>query len=247
MDPPYYDNVMYAELSDFFYVWLKRTAGRVFPELFRRQLTDKDNEAVANPAKFEGQKGAKALAGARLPAADGRHFRRVPPRAEARRHHDADVHAQGHRRLGRAGHGTDGGRVHDHRLVADQHRGRGQPAYQGQVGRQQHDLPGLPPAPASAADAETCLLGGRRAARRRGGARSASRSSRRRASAAWICTSRASARRWRSSRSTGRCSAARHASFRAREAQGARSRSSASDSIPMPSRRKTRSTPRGAR
>ena len=63
MDPPYYDNVMYAELSDFFYVWLKRTAGHVFPELFRRHLTDKDNEAVANPAKFQGQKGARALAG----------------------------------------------------------------------------------------------------------------------------------------------------------------------------------------
>ena len=63
MDPPYYDNVMYAELSDFFYVWLKRTAGHVFPELFRRQLTDKENEAVANPAKFAGQTGARALAG----------------------------------------------------------------------------------------------------------------------------------------------------------------------------------------
>ena len=63
MDPPYYDNVMYAELSDFFYVWLKRTAGHVFPELFRRQLTDKENEAVANPAKFQGVKGARALAG----------------------------------------------------------------------------------------------------------------------------------------------------------------------------------------
>jgi hypothetical protein len=62
MDPPYYDNVMYAELSDFFYVWLKRTAGGVYPELFRRQLTDKENEAVANAAKFDGQKGAKALA-----------------------------------------------------------------------------------------------------------------------------------------------------------------------------------------
>ena len=62
MDPPYYDNVMYAELSDFFYVWLKRTAGHVFPELFRSHLTDKDNEAVANPARFRGQKGAKALA-----------------------------------------------------------------------------------------------------------------------------------------------------------------------------------------
>ena len=63
MDPPYYDNVMYAELSDFFYVWLKRTAGYVEPSLFRRQLTDKDHEAVANPARFKGQKGAKALAG----------------------------------------------------------------------------------------------------------------------------------------------------------------------------------------
>ena len=63
MDPPYYDNVMYAELSDFFYVWLKRTAGHVFPELFRRQLTDKENEAVANPARFAGEPGARALAG----------------------------------------------------------------------------------------------------------------------------------------------------------------------------------------
>ncbi|MBL8375473.1 DUF1156 domain-containing protein, partial [Accumulibacter sp.] len=63
MDPPYYDNVMYAELSDFFYVWLKRTAGYIYPEFFRRALTDKENEAVANPAKFKGEKGAKALAG----------------------------------------------------------------------------------------------------------------------------------------------------------------------------------------
>lgn len=62
MDPPYYDNVMYGELSDFFYVWLKRTAGRVFPELFTRALTDKQNEAVANPAKFQDQPGARKLA-----------------------------------------------------------------------------------------------------------------------------------------------------------------------------------------
>ena len=53
---------MYAELSDFFYVWLKRTAGHVFPELFRRQLTDKESEAVANPARFRGQGPASALA-----------------------------------------------------------------------------------------------------------------------------------------------------------------------------------------
>ena len=64
MDPPYYDNVMYAELSDFFYVWLKRTAGLLYPALFIDHLTDKDREAVANPAKFVGEKGsAKRLAG----------------------------------------------------------------------------------------------------------------------------------------------------------------------------------------
>ncbi|WP_165175272.1 DUF1156 domain-containing protein [Desulfovibrio sp. ZJ369] len=62
MDPPYYDNVMYAELSDFFYVWLKRTAGYVYPQLFTRKLTDKESEAVANPAKFKGQKKPKELA-----------------------------------------------------------------------------------------------------------------------------------------------------------------------------------------
>jgi len=64
VDPPYYDNVMYAELSDFFYVWLKRTAGLLFPEAFSDFLTDKDREAVANPAKYKGKKGgAKNLAG----------------------------------------------------------------------------------------------------------------------------------------------------------------------------------------
>ncbi|WP_065846238.1 DUF1156 domain-containing protein [Sphingobium sp. Ndbn-10] len=62
MDPPYGANVMYAELSDFFYVWLKRTAGLVVPELFTRRLADKDAEAVANKAHFKGQKGAARLA-----------------------------------------------------------------------------------------------------------------------------------------------------------------------------------------
>lgn len=52
MDPPYYDNVMYAELADYFYVWEKRTLGRLVPEYFHDDLTDKENEAVANPARF---------------------------------------------------------------------------------------------------------------------------------------------------------------------------------------------------
>ena len=51
-DPPYYDNVMYAELSDFFYVWLKRAIGESWPELCSLSLTDKDKEAVANSSRF---------------------------------------------------------------------------------------------------------------------------------------------------------------------------------------------------
>lgn len=46
-DPPYYDNVPYSYLSDFFYVWLKRTLGEVYPELFSTPLTPKKNEIVA--------------------------------------------------------------------------------------------------------------------------------------------------------------------------------------------------------
>jgi putative DNA methylase len=52
VDPPYYDNVQYAKLSDFFYVWLKRSVGHLYPEFFRDELTNKDDEAVANPARF---------------------------------------------------------------------------------------------------------------------------------------------------------------------------------------------------
>ena len=54
-DPPYHNNVNYAELSDFFYVWLKRTAGYVVPEYFTDHLTDKTNEAIASPARFRAQ------------------------------------------------------------------------------------------------------------------------------------------------------------------------------------------------
>jgi putative DNA methylase len=61
-DPPYYDNVMYAELSDFFYVWLRRTVGHLHPEWFASPLTDKDAEAVANPARFRGVEAGQARA-----------------------------------------------------------------------------------------------------------------------------------------------------------------------------------------
>ena len=51
-DPPYEENVCYAELSDFFYVWLKRTAGYVFPDDFADYLTEKDQEAISSPVRF---------------------------------------------------------------------------------------------------------------------------------------------------------------------------------------------------
>jgi putative DNA methylase len=51
-DPPYYDNVMYAECSDYFYVWLKRALRETWPEFTDLVLTDKQDEAVANPALF---------------------------------------------------------------------------------------------------------------------------------------------------------------------------------------------------
>jgi putative DNA methylase len=51
-DPPYYDNVMYAECSDYFYVWLKRSLQDTWPELCTLSLTDKEREAVANRSLF---------------------------------------------------------------------------------------------------------------------------------------------------------------------------------------------------
>jgi adenine-specific DNA methylase len=52
-DPPYYDNVMYGECSDYFYVWLKRSLRDTWPELTKQSLSDKEAEAVANPALFK--------------------------------------------------------------------------------------------------------------------------------------------------------------------------------------------------
>lgn len=52
IDPPYYDNVMYAELSDFFYVWEKRTLGQIVETRYADELSNKDDEAIANPARF---------------------------------------------------------------------------------------------------------------------------------------------------------------------------------------------------
>jgi putative DNA methylase len=55
-DPPYYDNIGYAALSDFFYVWLRRTIGDNYPDLFSTVLVPKIPELTASPERFEGDK-----------------------------------------------------------------------------------------------------------------------------------------------------------------------------------------------
>jgi putative DNA methylase len=62
VDPPYADNVPYADLSDFFYVWLRRTVGDLYPEAFSTPLVPKDEEAVVNPARFGGGKRGEQIA-----------------------------------------------------------------------------------------------------------------------------------------------------------------------------------------
>ena len=56
-DPPYYDNISYADLSDFFYVWLKRSVGFLYPDHLGGHLTPKRNEAVVAPYRHHGRKG----------------------------------------------------------------------------------------------------------------------------------------------------------------------------------------------
>lgn len=55
-DPPYYDNIGYADLSDFFYVWLRRSLSKIYPDLFSTLLTPKTPELVAIPYRFDNNK-----------------------------------------------------------------------------------------------------------------------------------------------------------------------------------------------
>ena len=55
-DPPYYDNIGYAVLSDFFYVWLRRTVGVLYRDLFSTVLVPKLHESTASPERFDGDK-----------------------------------------------------------------------------------------------------------------------------------------------------------------------------------------------
>jgi putative DNA methylase len=58
-DPPYYDNIGYADLSDVFYVWLRKSLNVVYPELFSTLLVPKAEELVASPYRHGGKSGAE--------------------------------------------------------------------------------------------------------------------------------------------------------------------------------------------
>ena len=130
IDPPYYDNVMYAELSDFFYVWEKRTLGLDLARTIRgTDLTDKQSEAVANHGALRWM---RASAGRNSPTLTTRRrwrrsSRECQPDSPRRRRHDGDVHAQARRGMGHAGHGAYAGGLHDRDFLAGEHGDRAEP------------------------------------------------------------------------------------------------------------------------
>lgn len=60
-DPPYYDNIGYSDLSDYFYVWLRQSLRDIYPELLSTMLVPKADELVANPFRHGGPIGAKSF------------------------------------------------------------------------------------------------------------------------------------------------------------------------------------------
>jgi putative DNA methylase len=76
-DPPYYDNVSYANLSDFFYVWLRRTVGHLYPEHFASEGTPKKSEAVAEASRHGGSKDEARRAYEKMMAQSFREAHRV--------------------------------------------------------------------------------------------------------------------------------------------------------------------------
>ena len=60
-DPPYYDNIGYADLSDYFYVWLRHSLRAVFPDVFATLCTPKNEELVATPDRHGGRENAEAF------------------------------------------------------------------------------------------------------------------------------------------------------------------------------------------
>lgn len=58
-DPPYYDNVPYSNLSDFFYIWLRRNINNIYPDLFKTMVVPRSEELVATASRHGGKEGAQ--------------------------------------------------------------------------------------------------------------------------------------------------------------------------------------------
>jgi putative DNA methylase len=57
-DPPYYDNIGYADLADYFYIWMRRSLRNVYPEIFATMLVPKEPELIASPFRHNGSRDA---------------------------------------------------------------------------------------------------------------------------------------------------------------------------------------------
>ena len=125
MDPPYYDNVMYAELVGLLLRLAQTHGGAAVSGVVHRppdRQGSRSGRQCRQVRRAEGRR--KEPRRPRLPAPHGRHLQGAAARSEAGRHHDRDVHAQSGRGVGRTGRRLDRGRLYDHGVLAHQHRGR---------------------------------------------------------------------------------------------------------------------------
>ena len=82
-DPPYFGNIGYADLSDYFYVWLRRSLGSIFPELFATLTTPKLAEIVATPYRHENKADAESFLRGRYDSRNEPPVKRVSSRLSA--------------------------------------------------------------------------------------------------------------------------------------------------------------------
>ena len=151
-DPPYYDNVGYADLSDFFYVWLRRCLRPILPDLFSTLATPKAEELIATPYRHESKGEAERVLPRRHDGGDA-----PPRRPDASRLAGHDLlrlqavggqaqRRDGQHRLGDLPRRRDRRRLRGHRHLADAHRARRETSrHWRQRPRLQH-RPRLPPA-----------------------------------------------------------------------------------------------------
>ena len=60
-DPPYYDNIGYADLADYFYVWMRRSLKGIYPSLFGTIVVPKEEELVASPYRYGSKEAAESF------------------------------------------------------------------------------------------------------------------------------------------------------------------------------------------